>query len=391
MNQFRVLMTTAALLATAAAANGQTSSPFTPQTIREAAQLQVQYYQQTPRYTPPLPNHPVPHDLDLLHAITQQAQTGECPHACDANWYVRTLQQGVAAWKRVCSMCTPSDESCCQPACAAAAQVKVGACKGAECCCTAGAGYAKGFHVQVTPTTAGTFMLGVAANPGAGQCGAAKCCEMQAGQPPCCGIKVFTQLACPLGFTASTPACCCAKACACCEMCKAKAVVALPPLPQVAPQPMVYQVAPPASVTQVWSTPMPPPAGARVVVGMPTSGPATKPAHLVTPDLEAHCQRITHRDGLVILEGNVVLLCKKHAQPIRIEAPRVVVNMKDGSFTVDSQTAPTSATSFGVMRTTNVVMPAPTMPAQAIPVSPYTFERRVIEIVPVLPAPSQPR
>jgi hypothetical protein len=171
-------------------------------------------------------------------------------------------------------------------------------------------------------------------------------------------------------------------------MCKAKAAVAVPALPQVAPQPMVYRVAQPGSVTQVWSTPVPPPAGARVVVGMPTSGTVAMPAHLVTPDLEAHCQRITHRDGLVILEGNVMLLCKKHAQPIRIEAPRVVVNMKDGSFSVDSHAAPASTTSFGVMRTSNVVMPAPAMPAQSMPVSPYTIERRVIEIVPVLPAPS---
>ena len=61
-----------------------------------------------------------------------------------------------------------------------------------------------------------------------------------------------------------------------------------------------------------------------MVIGVQTSAQQTKPAHLVTPELEAHCQRILHKDGMIILEGNVLLLCKKHAQPIRIEAPRVM-------------------------------------------------------------------
>jgi hypothetical protein len=90
----------------------------------------------------------------------------------------------------------------------------------------------------------------------------------------------------------------------------------------------------------------------------------------VTPDLEAHCQRIVHKDGMVILEGNVLMICKKHAQPLRIEAPRVVLNMKDGSFTVEAQALTTLTTSsFGVMRTTGVVeVPMPQRVIQVLPV-----------------------
>ena len=74
-----------------------------------------------------------------------------------------------------------------------------------------------------------------------------------------------------------------------------------------------------------------------------------RPAHFVTPELDVHCERIIHVGDQVILEGNVLLLCKKHAQPIRIEAQRVAINMKDGSFTVDSMPR-TITTSFGVQR-----------------------------------------
>ena len=78
-----------------------------------------------------------------------------------------------------------------------------------------------------------------------------------------------------------------------------------------------------------------------------------KHAHLVTPDFEAHCQRMTHRGDTIILEGDVILLNKKHAQPIRIEAHRVIVNMKDGTFTVESEARPT-VSGFGVQRTSAV-------------------------------------
>jgi hypothetical protein len=77
-----------------------------------------------------------------------------------------------------------------------------------------------------------------------------------------------------------------------------------------------------------------------------------RPAKLVTPDFEAHCEKMTHKGDMIVLEGNVLLLCKKHAQPMRVEGQRVLVNMKDGSFSVESAGSMTmpAATSFGVMR-----------------------------------------
>ncbi len=115
-----------------------------------------------------------------------------------------------------------------------------------------------------------------------------------------------------------------------------------------------------------------------MVVAVTTSFHETKPAHLVTPELEAHCQRINHKDGMVILEGNVLLLCKKNAQPIRIEASRVVVNMKDGSFVVD--TAAPASSSVGVLRTFNMPVSGP-IPL-AVPDS-NPVRSRVIQVVPV--------
>jgi len=74
------------------------------------------------------------------------------------------------------------------------------------------------------------------------------------------------------------------------------------------------------------------------------------PVHLATPDLDAHCDRMHHRGDVVVLEGNVLLLVKKHAQPIRIEAQRVLVNMRDGSFTVESGLAPVTSPGNNLLR-----------------------------------------
>ena len=38
-----------------------------------------------------------------------------------------------------------------------------------------------------------------------------------------------------------------------------------------------------------------------------------------------------------MLEGDVRLTCKKSGHAVRIEAPCVIVNMKDGTFTVEAQ------------------------------------------------------
>lgn len=288
--------------------------------------------------------------LAAVEAAVQQSTGPECSD-CDVNWYVRALQHGATAWQRVRAICTPNQS--CGSACSMACPV-LGVSKGPG----AAAGTVKGWQVHHATPTTGTFTFGICVGSDKGICGSGVCNETKQAAP----------LTCPLGFT-SAP-CCCSKACACCETCKAKVttarVQAVPAMPMAMPHP----VAPPV---QTWTMPVPPPPGARAVVGLPTSNVLARPAQFVTPELEAHCQRITHRDGQVILEGNVMLVSKKHVQPMRIEAQRVIINMRDGSFTVDSNVmAP-----VGVMRTA-VELPAPTiLPA---PVAPVQY--RVIEVSP---------
>ncbi len=177
-------------------------------------------------------------------------------------------------------------------------------------------------------------------------------------------IKSFIQFlpASPSCVVSSAP-CSCAKACACCESCKASKAAQ--------PQPMITSFGPQGSRTLpyappgIWTLPVPSPDMPRAIVqiapqpahaapppvwigpqpapmvqGLPMSlpiPPRAKHAHFVTPDFDAHCERITHRGDNVILEGNAMLLCKKHAQPIRVEGQRIVVNMKDGSFSVETE------------------------------------------------------
>jgi hypothetical protein len=69
--------------------------------------------------------------------------------------------------------------------------------------------------------------------------------------------------------------------------------------------------------------------------------------HLVTERFEAHCDSLrcagdAHR---LVLEGNVRLCCKHSGQCVNIEAPCVIVNMKDGTFTVESRSVPVQPTS----------------------------------------------
>jgi hypothetical protein len=116
------------------------------------------------------------------------------------------------------------------------------------------------------------------------------------------------------------------------------------------PQPFPLAAVPPChgcGVVQVVPVP-----GIRVVQ---VAQHHVRPVHFVTPDLDAHCERMHHQGDMVVLEGNVLMVCKKHAQPIRIEAQRVVVNMRDGSFRVESNVQPMPApTTFGVQRTSAV-------------------------------------
>jgi len=91
--------------------------------------------------------------------------------------------------------------------------------------------------------------------------------------------------------------------------------------------------------------------------------PTVARAHLVTPDLEADCERMTHQGDVIVLEGNVRLVSKKNGSVIRIEAPRVVLNMKTGGFNVESNVRPVSPSG-------NVIWRGAVVPELQIPAAP---------------------
>jgi hypothetical protein len=327
MKRFRVLMMMTALLGSAATAHAQ-----------------------EPQDYPPPPAYGLP---GVSEALKQAPQPIYNEAELDApSWCDQLAEQTVAAWQRLRELCqTRLGQSIGYSMGSCEMQAKPGVCKGAAGCAVGAAGCGKDIHLHVQ----------VQATPAGGVC-----------QLPC-GV---------VGQKAD--ACDCAKGCGCCDKCKAKAAqAALPPKPPMAcpfgfPGPMVWGMPPQAPMwscplpsTAVpsprWTTgltpPMPPfpqamPAP-RMVIGVTTSVQQGKPAHLVTPELEAHCQRIIHKDGSIILEGNVLMLCKKHAQPIRIEASRVVVNMKDGSFVVESGGVTVTTTSFSTGKKVAVPMTGP--------------------------------
>lgn len=97
--------------------------------------------------------------------------------------------------------------------------------------------------------------------------------------------------------------------------------------------------------------------------------------HITTPNLEAHCRHMTclgTRDR-VLLEGDVRLTCRKDGQVTRIEAPRVLVDLVHGTFTVETGTTSTShrpasvgtmqpmpsAEQYYLIRPTNFTTPLP--------------------------------
>jgi hypothetical protein len=185
--------------------------------------------------------------------------------------------------------------------------------------------------------------------------------------------------------------CCCAKGCNCCETCKAKknATAAsgnwnpfAPIRPACEPMPC-----PPLAITTCPTLPAcgpvcKVPQGGFGIVEYRTMGAdntivrvlqivqpvQSNPVHLVTPDLDARCDRMHHRGDIVVLEGNVLLLVKKHAQPIRIEAQRIHINMRDGSYSVVSDDRSAPASTWGVMRTS-----LSDMPNVRYPMSPATY------------------
>jgi hypothetical protein len=96
---------------------------------------------------------------------------------------------------------------------------------------------------------------------------------------------------------------------------------------------------PKAIALQTSVTPAPP-AEYVVPIRAPVDAPRTQHAHLFTLDLEAHCERMVHTGNTILLEGDVLLLCRKNGQPVRIEAHRVILNMNDRSFTAESNVPP---------------------------------------------------
>ena len=387
MKPFRVFLMLAALMATASAIQAQSVSSASLQAMRRAAQysevltdLATPFYvQRGPQYFPPSP--PPPKELKSLEEAAQSLRVraryqgdlsgtieipsatvltspeeasepaqSDCPARAAASWYTQAVQQSNAVMQRLRAICT-----------------------GESATCQAAAG----------------------------------CCE------PACGLSVVIGCAKSCEMVQAPNGCCCAKECGCCEACKAKKAktAQLQPFPTVpnstwAPPPAPYigsycsplhipghpmpppgmqvrtePIAPPGTGIWYHPCPMPPSHGARVIE-LATIAPRPSVAHLVTPDLDAHCERMPHRGDVVILEGNVLLLCKKHAQPIRIEAQRVIVNMKDGSFTVESDPRPTTATSsFGVMRTSGLeILPSHVTFEMFLPAQSFTPQNRVIQM-----------
>jgi hypothetical protein len=269
-------------------------------------------YGQSPGYSLPSGLYPLPEELESL-AAAAQATREECEITPPA-WYTQVLQQGAATWQRLRAICST--------------------CKQDSTWCEADSAKVAGCAV--------------------GLAGSVKSCA--AAQAP--------------------KGCACVKACACCEACKEKKETT--PLVQAQPMELTAEMmrimARLRGITQLQPAPpfpmigvppcVPPVQGPGIVQMVPVPGVRVvsvvqvahyvKPVHLVTPDLEAHCERMHHRGDAIVLEGNVLLLCKKHAQPLRIEAQRVVVNMRDGSFTVESEVRPVSSSSFGVQRTSAV-------------------------------------
>jgi hypothetical protein len=383
MNRFRVLMILTTLLASAATASAQSLSAATWQAWQAASQRQT--CEETPM------------------------------------WLTGAIQDGFAAVRKLRVMCADhavSKKSCCdievvrpgtvKPATSVEVDlsfkdilIKVGEVRGGTStpnCPAQGCGTA-----QLKETRTGSLMLGAGINSDSGICGAMGICPVQA----CSGLRDFVKFACPVQFRVftTTPApCCCAKACACCESCKAaKPAVRMMPA-AVAPFPSVWSgpVPPPMPMppqAAPWPVRHPMQMAPGTVVSLPTTAPI-KIARLVTPDFEAHCEKMTHKGDTIVLEGNVMFLSKKHANPLRVEAHRIVVNMKDGSFMVDSEVRPMPTVGHlrlplteEMLQRIQIVMPTPTVVEQALPnprsqLTPSSHYReaapdRIIQIVPV--------
>jgi hypothetical protein len=93
---------------------------------------------------------------------------------------------------------------------------------------------------------------------------------------------------------------------------------------------------------------------------------STAAINLMTPQYELHCDRLccVNAPDRLVLEGNVRVTYRKNGQQYRIEGERVLMNLKDGTFTVDTnshgatwQRQPGAATE---LRQSIHIMPVPT-------------------------------
>jgi hypothetical protein len=136
----------------------------------------------------------------------------------------------------------------------------------------------------------------------------------------------------------------------------------------------------------------------------------TQKVHLASELFEAHCNALRCVEGephRLILEGDVRLVCKKSGHPVCIEAPCVTINMKDGTFTVQSLTnaatcpVPASSVQRMEMGPMSVVLPICTTPvtssqkhgvpmpmAAPVPSMPQGWQQVPYRVVPpTMPAP----
>lgn len=251
----------------------------------------------------------------------------------------RLQTQMAAAQSQQCPACTAtvgatSKANCC---CAKASQVKAQACQSGTCC-------------AATPTAVKPVIA-------AGTCACAQgcgCCQSAGAanktssivvspapflmvQKVTSGDSTFTFLDELQGFlNPPMPA----------HVYNSNPVLSAPPVffaSSAVPPPTAYTVPQqPFACPVPFSPPLgvsPAPDGAMTVSREAPAQAALKHnVHLVTPQMEAHCERLTSAGNgeHIILEGDVQLTCNRNGQTIRIQGQRVIVHLSDGTFTVES-------------------------------------------------------
>jgi hypothetical protein len=114
----------------------------------------------------------------------------------------------------------------------------------------------------------------------------------------------------------------------------------------------------------------------------PVAAPGARPVHLVTPEFEAQCDRLNCAGSAdrLVLEGDVRLLWKQGGRNLRIEAARVLINVKEGTFTVErAANATVRHEQFGTAR-----------PAVYQPVEQLHYVAPPMQYCPPTPQPARP-